>query len=966
MRRSRSNLSHLEVSDVSQKTGRESWAESALRSDESLQYHLITASAGLLVIEEDETAGTPRTRYLSGTDGGRVAALVSTDRVVFVPEEDDPISVPHERVQSVRTGLYADRFEVRTATRELVLFVPDVADWESPAAAGYVLRRRREKRAAGASWLPETEVDLPDACTRAHPQVQESLERAEELTATGQMIPETPDEATRALARAHALTCDVLTRSRSECEHVDSDALRTRIQILEDQIEQLETAKPTLETLRRFLSVRIDTGDDRKHEDPQTALDQITDETGMSGVASREALFEHGQSVRERLRDAEFQTPVLDLYLDVLSDGALPAAAERRRTELLRDIQRIAAEHGHIPSSSEMEQLSTFDQEAYWEFFPDSNWHAVLDAAGIDSRSVLARALARLGEELDHVPSIQETRTASRFAIEEYQSVFEDWTEATQAAGLDLESALVADLQAVNEHVTGPPKSADVADQGRYHPDRYRETFSEWRNALEEANIEAATGHELRQELQRVHEDLDQLPIQQDIVEHSTFAPREFVDRFGSWRAAVDAADIDYESVLKEELERITDHVGQQPTVADIHEHGTYRTAVYNTFYGSLSDARTELGISTDTDETHEDAGDETSQTKESHSREAVLEAIRQLTADLGHRPTIGEMGTHGSMGPIPAFGYFDSWDDAVDAADVDEVLEADETQRQADDPEPEPETAADDQSSREIDPNELAELYDAFGQLRTVLDRILNADRSDQSHGDGSPLSRWYEAVSDRWGGNGPEDAPSYGKQQYERNPFSMPSYRAEYGDEDRITVFDAIDTAPIPEAKREILQRHGIVEADETFAIPVAPGSETPLPIIVETDAAVAAATDLLDEFPSWPAAVEPPEKPNGADDADGLDSYDAGRLDEIEIVVESVDTNVGSRRTASLQVTVGSDMVTFEVWSKHELDVEWREGATYRLRQPLLKEWSRDGTVFHSLSSTKDLNVDRVHSS
>jgi hypothetical protein len=163
------------------------------------------------------------------------------------------------------------------------------------------------------------------------------------------------------------------------------------------------------------------------------------------------------------------------------------------------------------------------------------------------------------------------------------------------------------------------------------------------------------------------------------------------------------------------------------------------------------------------------------------------------------------------------------------------------------------------DENTRQLDPdhaalppNELADIYDA---LFTVLEAI-----PDEAH------PTWKEAIeSVLFGGKYLlPDANAYGEQQGERNGFAMPDYRGEYGDGDRVTDFPTIPTAGPLDADAH--------HVDADIEIPVAPESETVLPLDPSADS-LADAVSLLEEFPAEPDAEIDPQGIDSLLDTDAL---------------------------------------------------------------------------------------------
>lgn len=141
-----------------------------------------------------------------------------------------------------------------------------------------------------------------------------------------------------------------------------------------------------------------------------------------------------------------------------------------------------------------------------------------------------------------------------------------------------------------------------------------------------------------------------------------------------------------------------------------------------------------------------------------------------------------------------------------------------------------------DETGSPELQPNELADWYEALSAIHESL--------PSETH------SRWKSAIeSIIFGGNmlAPE-TPCYGEQQATRNSFKLDDYRNVYGDGDRVREFPAIEVSHPRVPDRE--------HVDESFRVPITPESDTVLPILVDADA-LPSAIALLSEFPAAPDA-------------------------------------------------------------------------------------------------------------
>lgn len=267
-------------------------------------------------------------------------------------------------------------------------------------------------------------------------------------------------------------------------------------------------------------------------------------------------------------------------------------------------------------------------------------------------------------------------------------------------------------------------------------------------------------------------------------------------------------------------------------------------------------------------------------------------------------------------------------------------------------------------ETESQIPANELAELYDSFEQLHTLLQRILSADSVKQSAVETAPMKRYAQAVVARNRGSGSDDANSYGHQQYERNPFSMAAYRERYGNGDQVAEFSVIETEPLTDKERSALHSAGLIGDEETFHLPVAPRSGERLPLILSSEEAADMAIDRLSEFPATPAALTSAAISSKMDLRPISAVHSGQRLPELVVHIEAVQVNPDSKRDAEIIVgDVDGTTVSFDLWETHELETTFTQGEWYWLHEARCKVWEKDGTTHRRLSSTKDLVVESL---
>lgn len=157
----------------------------------------------------------------------------------------------------------------------------------------------------------------------------------------------------------------------------------------------------------------------------------------------------------------------------------------------------------------------------------------------------------------------------------------------------------------------------------------------------------------------------------------------------------------------------------------------------------------------------------------------------------------------------------------------------------------------------------EITELYEAFRIHEGNIERVLSSPATGVDFEDGSPCYRWLKEIRARRIGNDIEiDAPPLGEQQKIEVGHTVQEYRDCFGDGETVTDFEFVEITQPVEAEVVRLYGFGIFQHGESIRVPVAPASNTPLPVYPQSESAFKQARKLLDEFPR-----QPPASPNEA---------------------------------------------------------------------------------------------------
>lgn len=430
-------------------------------------------------------------------------------------------------------------------------------------------------------------------------------------------------------------------------------------------------------------------------------------------------------------------------------DEALKTAGIDKEQVLLDDIERVAEKVGGVPSAVDMDEHGTYSADYYQSCF--GSWSTALEQSvvretydsgsddgdsGSDSndREAMLETIRELHEQLGHVPKT--TELPEEYTPNHFYDEFGDWDTALEAAGIDKEQAILDEIERVAQKVERVPTTTDIQEHDSYPASAYQSYFDSWNEALEQSGVkqrfeeksesqesrsreiseESETQKEMLKILQLLHDDLDRIPEPNDLPEESGYARHEFYSEFGSWDEALEAADIDKEQALLDEIERVAQKVGRVPTSTDMDDHGTFPYANYTSYFESWDAALKQSGVDQsklklemiDTLQSLHDGLDRVPKSTELpedceysqhdfyskfgswdkaleaagiNKEKALLDEIQRVAEEIGRVPSTVDMQEYGSNRGYSL--YFGSWDEALKAAGINkEQALVDEIQR--------------------------------------------------------------------------------------------------------------------------------------------------------------------------------------------------------------------------------------------------------------------------------------------
>ncbi len=252
----------------------------------------------------------------------------------------------------------------------------------------------------------------------------------------------------------------------------------------------------------------------------------------------------------------------------------------------------------------------------------------------------------------------------------------EQSTDRTDAQERIPEPKLLADLRRVAADLGESPSIAQMSEHGTYSPSTYQARFGSWTDAKERAGVRPTTettrysDPRLLADLRTFAREVGHTPTKMEMRESGPHAPSTYADRFGSWTAAVEAADLEPrtattgipKSELVADLQCVAEELSRAPTCEEYDERGTYSDATYFRRFDSWDDALDAAGI-------ERRSGDESGV---QYATDDLLAELRRLADVLARPPTTTEMSELGDYSPNTYRRRFGSWTDALAEAGFD------------------------------------------------------------------------------------------------------------------------------------------------------------------------------------------------------------------------------------------------------------------------------------------------------
>jgi len=281
--------------------------------------------------------------------------------------------------------------------------------------------------------------------------------------------------------------------------------------------------------------------------------------------------------------------------------------------------------------------------------------------------------LHRVVNTIGGTPTISEYRENGDFSPGTLKNRFGSWNNALQTAGYQPnvvnsidESDLLEDLKRTSDQLDTVPTTAEYNSHGQFSPATLKNRFGSWNEALQEAGFtpnlhKDITKEELLDDIHRVADKIDGSPTIPRYEEKGKYSRKTISSRFGSWNEALKEAGYRLHKYaprtdLLADIERVYELLGHVPTSKEYDSCGEYSAKLIADRFGSWN-----AGL--------ESAGYEINQPSRIPCNVLIAD-LHRVGSSLGEAPTITQYNEMGRYSSNSFYDCFDSWADALIAAD--------------------------------------------------------------------------------------------------------------------------------------------------------------------------------------------------------------------------------------------------------------------------------------------------------
>ena len=250
---------------------------------------------------------------------------------------------------------------------------------------------------------------------------------------------------------------------------------------------------------------------------------------------------------------------------------------------------------------------------------------------------------------IDSIPTLAQIEEIGAYSADEFRAAFGSHDALVQAAQRPKNQVLLA-IRRERTKRGHTPKLSEVRESEREYISDLWEHFETWTEALEAAEV-LPTNNEIIEAIQR-EKDPDQVPNADDFLDQTEYRRTDYLYHFESWDDALLAAGFGIdEDELYSEIHRVTDEIGQTPTLAEFKKAAPSAYAMYQRSDHLWMEALDNAGVLP--------------------SKDDIIRKIKNVSGRMDGLPNAGEFTDRTDIRGAVYQHYFGDWTTALGEAEL-------------------------------------------------------------------------------------------------------------------------------------------------------------------------------------------------------------------------------------------------------------------------------------------------------
>jgi len=268
------------------------------------------------------------------------------------------------------------------------------------------------------------------------------------------------------------------------------------------------------------------------------------------------------------------------------------------------------------------------------------------------SREDLLVEFRQIRDDLGHFPRPYELRDTDRYSVEDYFAEFLTWTDVVEAAEFQARRAdVIAETRRIQRELGRTPTASKFGDHSFLEQDCYKQHFDSWQDVLEAADA-FPSADEIIQNIRDLAQDSGPIPNSSEFVDETPYQRDDYLHHFDSWEDALSEADLFYgKDDVTPKISQLQKELGRTPTEVEFNEWIDVPASILLSVFDSWSEAVEAANAFPERDD--------------------VASVIRRVNREIGWLPTPNDVTSRTNLRRIDYQYHFDSWEEALEAANV-------------------------------------------------------------------------------------------------------------------------------------------------------------------------------------------------------------------------------------------------------------------------------------------------------